>query len=143
MDDAALISDSEEHLWQVLEQIKQICSELGIFINTKKTHIMRLDKGFAWLQTRYRLTDSGHLIKRIKPKRITAERRRSEKLVHKVPKEDFEQQYRSWMQNYKKLLSPRTRQNLDELYRRLLCKYDAPPRKGGKVKMIQREKASL
>lgn len=125
MDDAALISDSKEHLWQVLDQIKQICSELGIFINEKKTHIMRLDKGFTWLQTRYRLTDSGHLIKRINPKRITAERRRLKKLVYKVPKEDFEQQYRSWMQNYKKLLSPRTRRNLDGLYRRLLCKYDA------------------
>lgn len=120
-DDFYIISDSKEELRDILENIKVICNELGIFLNENKTVITRLDRKFHFLQNTYQLTESGHIIEKINKKRLVAMKRKLRKLKikldeGKVTYEMIEQTYRSWVGGYKKYLSKKQLENLDELF---------------------------
>lgn len=120
-DDFYIISDSKEELRDILENIKVICNELGIFLNENKTVITRLDRKFHFLQNTYQLTESGHIIEKINKKRLAAMKRKLRKLKikldeGKVTYEMIEQTYRSWVGGYKKYLSKKQLENLDELF---------------------------
>ena len=120
-DDFYIISDSKEELRYILENIKVICNELGIFLNENKTVITRLDRKFHFLQNTYQLTESGHIIEKINKKRLVAMKRKLRKLKikldeGKVTYEMIEQTYRSWVGGYKKYLSKKQLENLDELF---------------------------
>lgn len=62
MDDSYIISNDKQFLHEMLDKITQIASELGIFINHKKTKIMKINHFFTWLKLRYKLTETGHLV---------------------------------------------------------------------------------
>ena len=120
-DDFYIISDSKEELRDILENIKVICNELGIFLNENKTVITRLDRKFHFLQNTYQLTESGHIIEKINKKRLVAMKRKLRKLKikldeGKVTYEMIEQTYRIWVGGYKKYLSKKQLENLDELF---------------------------
>ncbi len=77
--------------------------------------------------TEYTLTDSGKIIKRINPKRVTTMRRKLKKLAVKVengeiPYENVEGMFRGWMGDFYKLLSKQQRKNLIKLYEDLFDK---------------------
>lgn len=127
MDDWYIMSPSKEELLELLERIVEIAAELGIFINKKKTRIVKISSTYKYLQIKYSLTDSGKIIKRINPKRVTVMRRKIKKLAVKVqngevPYENVENMYRGWMGNYYKLLSKQQRENLITLYEELFDK---------------------
>lgn len=67
----------------------------------------------------YSLTDTGRVIQKINPKRVTCMRRKMKKLVHILAPQDFDQWYRSWFSNYYKYLSKLQRENLTQLYQSL------------------------
>lgn len=124
MDDSYIISKDKQQLHELLSQITKISSELGIFINHKKTRIMKLNHTFSWLKLRYRLTDTGHLVKKINPKTVTRERRKLKKYRHMVDQNkmellDVRNSFKSWLYNYDKLLSYRTKNNMIALYNEL------------------------
>lgn len=124
MDDSYIISKDKHQLHELLSQITKIASELGIFINHKKTRIMKLNHTFSWLKLRYRLTDTGHLVKKINPKTVTRERRKLKKYRHMVDQNkmellDVRNSFKSWLYNYDKLLSYRTKNNMIALYNEL------------------------
>ena len=48
MDDIYIIHEDKKYLKQLLKEIEQICDELGLFINAKKTQIIKLPKGFTY-----------------------------------------------------------------------------------------------
>ena len=48
MDDGYLIHPDKEYLKECLQVIKEICDELGIILNEKKTQIVKLSHGFTW-----------------------------------------------------------------------------------------------
>ena len=126
MDDSYIISNDLDFLHEMLDEITKIASELGIFINHKKTHIMKLEHDFTWLKLRYRLTESGHLVKRINPKTITRERRKLKKyrkMVNRgaVPLTDVQKSFKSWYCNYQKIMSYRTKQNMLKIYHDLFA----------------------
>lgn len=128
MDDTYIISHDKEELHDLLNKITEIAGELGIFINHKKTHIMKLSHTFTWLKLRYRLTASGHLIKKINPKTVTRERRKLKKYRHLVDNgtltaEQVGNFFKAWLANYDKLLSYRSRNNLLALYKELFPKH--------------------
>ena len=75
MDDWYIMSQSKEELVDILEHIMMIGESRGIHINKKKTKIVSLKKSFSFLQIRYKLTDSGKILKKINPNRVTAMRR--------------------------------------------------------------------
>ena len=73
------------------------------------------------------LTDSGKVIKRINPKRVTTMRRKLKKLAVKVKNEEItyenvENMFRGWMGSFYKLLSKEQRKNLIGLYEDLFEK---------------------
>lgn len=124
MDDRIIIHPNKEFLKMVLSEIEVLAKERGIFINHKKTQIVKISHGFTWLKTRYLLTSTGKIIKRIPRDVITRERRRLKKLSKLVAsgiisEEYLKNQYLSWRgdkKNYQSVISIR---NLDKLYRRL------------------------
>lgn len=128
MDDSYIVSNDKKFLHEMLDQITKIASELGIFINHKKTRIMKLNQPFTYLKLRYKLTSTGHLVKRVNPQAVTRERRRLNKyrgLVdnNKMDLEDAKASFKSWYGSYEKLLSFRTRNNIKTLYNELFAEH--------------------
>lgn len=124
MDDSYIISKNKDFLHEMLTKITQIASDLGIFINHKKTRIMKINHFFAWLKLRYKLTETGHLVIKINPKAITRERRKLKKyrkLVNqgRMPLIDVQNSFKSWLGAYDRLLSYRSKSNMIALYNNL------------------------
>ena len=59
-----------------LSDIKQICGELGIKLNTKKTQIVKISRGITFLQRRFVLTETGKVIIKPRPRGIVKMRRK-------------------------------------------------------------------
>lgn len=128
MDDSYIISDDKNFLHEMLNEITKIANKLGIFINEKKTRIMKLNQPFTYLKLRYKLTSTGHLVKRINPQAVTRERRKLKKyrgLVNdgRMSLEDAKTSFKSWYGSYEKLLSYRTRNNMRALYNELFAEH--------------------
>ena len=124
MDDSYIISNDKQFLHEMLTKITQIASDLGIFINHKKTRIMKISHFFTWLKLKYKLTESGHLVVKINPKTITRERRKLKKyrkLVDqgRMPLIDVQNSFKSWLGAYDRLLSYRSKSNMIALYNNL------------------------
>lgn len=82
---------------------------------------------YKFLQIKYTLTDTGKVIKRINPDRVTAMRRKLKKLAIKVGNgeadyDNVENMFRGWMGGHYKLLSREQRKNLIQLYEDLFSK---------------------
>lgn len=127
MDDWYVMNPSKEELLDILQGIYDIANELGIHINEKKTRIVKISGTYKYLQVKYTLTDSGKIIKRINPKRITVMRRKLKKLAVKVENgevlyENVENMFRGWMGSFYKLMSKQQRKNLIALYEELYNK---------------------
>ena len=127
MDDWYIMNPSKEELEDLLENICEIAAELGIHINRKKTRIVKISSKYKFLQIKYTLTDTGKVIKRINPDRVTAMRRKLKKLAVKVENEEadydnVENMFRGWMGGHYKLLSREQRKNLIQLYEDLFSK---------------------
>lgn len=127
MDDWYIMNPSKEELQDLLENIRVIAKERGIHINEKKTRIVKISGTYKFLQVRYTLTQTGKIIKRINPDRVTAMRRKLKKLSVKIqngeiPYEYVEDMFKSWMGGFYKLLSKQQRKNLISLYEDLMGK---------------------
>lgn len=127
MDDSFVISRSKEFLVTLLDKIEAIATEMGIIINRKKTRICKLSQQFQFLQHRYFLTDSGRVVEKINPKRITCMRRKLKKLRKKVDRKeitlkDVEIAFKGWFGSHSKYMSKLQRNNIYELYNTLFVK---------------------
>lgn len=80
MDDGCIIHRSKKKLQKVLYVIKEVCNKLHIKLNTVKTHIVKLSRGFTFLKIRYYLLSSGRILRKIAHDGIKRERRRLKKL---------------------------------------------------------------
>ena len=127
MDDIYIISNSKEELKNLLEEIKVICKNLCIFVHKDKTQIYRIDKGFTFLKIRYRLTETGYLVRRPVKANIIREKRKLKKfknfLINKeMTLHDIEEQYKSWKGNLTKYNCYKSLKNLDKYYDELFSK---------------------
>lgn len=121
MDDIYIIHEDKNYLKQLLLEIHAICLEYGIFINIKKTQIIKISSTFTFLKTRYSLTESGKVIQRLSRDSITRERRKLKKYKElvdcgKMSYKDVENAYKSWRGNVKKYASYHVLKNMDLLY---------------------------
>ena len=121
MDDWYVISSSKEELSDILENVRKIAAERGIFLNKSKTRIVKLSGIYRYLQVRYSLTSTGRIIRRINPKRVTSMRQKLKKLAVKVqngdiPYENVESMFKSWMGGFYRLMSRKQRIELLKLY---------------------------
>lgn len=113
------IHESKEFLQELLEDIIKIANELGITVNTRKTRICKLSEHWRFLQVQYSLTDTGRVIQKINPKRLTAMRRKMKKLAPKLTEKEFTDFYKSWFKNHYKIMSKKQRSNMDTLFNQL------------------------
>ena len=119
MDDSYVISDSKEKLQEIINEIVTIAARIGITVNTNKTRICKLSDYWRFLQVQYSLTDTGRVIQKINPKRLTCMRRKMKKLVSILPPKEFEEWYNSWFRNHYKIMSKKQRENMDTLFQQL------------------------
>lgn len=124
MDDIYIIHKDKEYLKKLLTQIQKMCDELGLFINPKKTQIIKLSKGFTFLKIKYILTDTGKVVERISRDGITRMRRKLKKLRKKLDAgeiafEDVRCAYASWRGDKKHYDSYTTLKNMDKLFNEL------------------------
>lgn len=124
MDDIYIISSNKEYLKQLLSEISEICKECGIFLNQKKTQIIKLSHGFTFMNVRYILTESGHIVKIPDKKNFTRMRRKLKKLKQKVLNDEIpfsyvEEMYSSWRGNMKRFDCYRSLKRMDALYNEL------------------------
>lgn len=119
MDDSYAIHESKEFLEDLLQGIIAIANELGITVNTRKTRICKLSSMWRFLQVQYSLTDTGRVIQKINPKRLTAMRRKMKKVVYKLSEQEFDDWFNAWMRNHYKIMSKQQRENMNTLYAQL------------------------
>lgn len=124
MDDRIVIHPSKAFLKALLHDIEAIAKSLGIFINHKKTQIVKLSHGFTWLKTRYILTGTGRIIRKIPRDVIVKQRRKMKKLAGftkqgEISWHDFERQYKSWRGDKKHYNSYHALRNMDKLFKEL------------------------
>lgn len=119
MDDSYVIHQSKEYLEELLTDIIRIAKDLGITVNTRKTRICKLSELWRFLQIQYSLTDTGRIIHKIHPKRLTAMRRKMKKLAGRLPEEDFANWYNAWFHNHYRNMSKLQRGNMNALYQKL------------------------
>lgn len=119
MDDSYVIHESKEYLEALLQDVIRIANSIGITVNTRKTRICKLSEYWRFLQVQYSLTDTGRVIQKINPKRLTAMRRKMKKLCYVLTPTEFEDWYKSWFKGHYKIMSKLQRQHLDELFKEL------------------------
>ena len=126
MDDRIIIHPSKEYLTELLHEIECIAMQYGLHIHKNKTQIIKLSHGFTFLKTKYILTSSGKIIRRVPRDVVVRQRRRMKKLARFVVDgtmsiRSFKNQYRAWRGDLKrKYQCYHTVKNMDELYKELI-----------------------
>lgn len=123
MDDFILISNDKQYLQICLEQIREHLKERGLELNAK-TSLYRISRGIKFLGFRFILTDTGKVIRLIKPESVKRERRRLRKLVKlakkgKLTKEKVNQCYEAYKAHAERGNTWKMLQRLDEFYKNL------------------------
>lgn len=124
MDDGYLIHKSKEYLRFCLAEIRKLCKELGIKLNEKKTQIVKLSHGFTFLKTRFYITETGKVIRKIYKKSVTKERRKLKSFVPLMAFKvmtyaDVAAAFQSWCAYAKNFNAWHTLQNMYQLYNEL------------------------
>lgn len=119
MDDSYVIHKDKAVLEEVLQGIIQVADSLGITVNTRKTRICKLSSMWRFLQTQYSLTETGRIIQKINPKRLTTMRRKMKKLAPKMTLKEFTDWYQAWFENYYRVMSKLQRENMNTLFEQL------------------------
>ena len=127
MDDIYVLHKDKEYLKNLLNEITAIAKEYGLFINTKKTQIIKLSHGFTFLKIKYNLTETGKIICRLSHDSIVRERRKLKTYAKKLQQgkmtyKDIENAYQSWRGNAAKINSHTSIQQMDRLYNQLFIK---------------------
>lgn len=123
MDDSYIIHESRDFLEQLLQEIVEIARGLGITVNVKKTRICKLSELWRFLQVQYSLTETGRVVHKINPKRLTAMRRKMKKLAPRLSEKEFSDWYNSWIENHYHLMSKIQRSSINDLYNKLKEEY--------------------
>lgn len=119
MDDSYIIHEDKEFLKDLLNDIIQIANKLGITINMKKTRICKLSKNWRFLQIQYSLTDTGRVVHKINPKRLTRMRRKAKKLATFLSEKEFDDWFKSCINGCIRYMSKMQKSNMQLLYKEL------------------------
>lgn len=101
MDDFLIIHPDKEFLMDMIQIIDEESKKLNLVLNHKKTQICRIDKGFRFLKTQIRVTDSGKIVKKPFSGNIKRERNKLKILKEKYDSgelnvENAIGQYKGW-----------------------------------------------
>lgn len=76
MDDSSLIAHGKETVIGYRDGLYKLYEEMGIVVNTKKTQIIKLSRGFTFLKTQFFILDNGRLIEKPDHDNIVRQRRK-------------------------------------------------------------------
>ena len=101
MDDLILIHEDKEWLKECKKKIEEKLQELHLSMNRRKTQIFPITQRIKFLGFSYELKDTGKVIMRVLPKKVSHERRKLKKLVERskaglMTREDVDKCFRSW-----------------------------------------------
>lgn len=137
MDDIFVIGKSKTELTHLLTEIKEKLSELKLEINEKKTHIVKLNHGFTFLQVKYNILPSGRILKRLSHGKIVREKRRLKAFKRMTDRGQMTENdvllcYKSWRGTVVREHNAcrKTLDNLDALYKSLFPVQEEAERKG-------------
>lgn len=122
MDDVYIFGESKEELRELLAGIKEQLAVLGLSVNERKTHIVKLTHGYVFLQLKYRILPNGKILVTPVPAKITRERRKLKAYKRlrdtgKLNMQEIQNAYKSWRQCIIRDCScTRSVLNLDALY---------------------------
>lgn len=125
MDDRIIIHRDKTFLHTLLVEIKAIARTIGVYVHDKKTQIVKISHGFTFLKTKYYLTPTGRIIRRIPRDVVVRQRRKLKKLVifmqeGSLTRQAFENQYKSWRGDKIRYNAHHTLINMDRLYKELI-----------------------
>lgn len=107
MDDGYIIHEDVDRLKEIVRMFEQKCDEFGIILNRKKCHIIKLTKQFVFLKTRFFITESGRVVRRIGRTAIKKERHRLRKFrkfmnMGLMSFEEIYHNFHSWLLSQKR-----------------------------------------
>lgn len=142
MDDGYVLEPDLERIKVIMAAIIEKCHQLGIQINERKTKILPV-KSFTWLKTRFILTDTGKIIRKMSRKSITTQQRKLKKfkawveLGHnpKYPNKPFTLEkarasYISWRGHKERGNCHKVLKRMDRYFTNL---FGVPPKEGVKL----------
>lgn len=123
MDDFILLHPSREYLEQCLEVIKEHLTSIGLELNAK-TRIYPVTDGIPFLGFHFFLTDTGKVIRKIKHKNVSRERRRLRKLVAKakagvMTRREVDMCFQSWKAHARRGNTRNLIRHMDQYYNNL------------------------
>ena len=121
MDDFLIISNDKEYLQRCVAEILEQLTQLDFELNEKKTRIYSLSEGIEFLGFIYRLTDTGKVLKLVRPENVKRERKKLRRLVAKsksdyLPREKVDESYAAWRNHASKGNSYNLLQKMDAYY---------------------------
>jgi len=127
MDDSYIIHQNKEYLQNLLKRLKDLYKKYGIKLNTKKTHIVPLKRGFCFLKTRFYISGTGKIIKKPCRDSVTRERRKLKRQAKlyaqgQISLEAINISYQSWKGSMKHRDARKTVHNMEKLYKKLFNK---------------------
>lgn len=127
MDDMYIICKDRKELESIIEGVREEAAKLGLYINERKTRIVKLSATYKFLQILYSLSDTGKVIKRINPESVTRERKKIKayrRLLDRglIAYPDIEQAVKGWMGDHAKIMSKHQIKHMKTLYKALFGK---------------------
>ena len=121
MDDGYLIHEDKKYLEECLKKIAAKCESLGLKLSLKKTMIIPINKNFQWLKIKFKVTNTGYVVRRIWHKSVVRMRRKLKKFKLKLIKnilclDDIKASYQSWVSHTLILNAYRTVTEMNKLY---------------------------
>jgi len=107
-----------------LEQIKKYLSIRHLKLNKKKTQISKITQPIHFLGFSFRLINTGKVLMRVLPEKVTHERRRLKKLVKRcksgyMTRRDVDECFKSWVAHASKGDCYKLIQSMTEFYNKL------------------------
>lgn len=124
MDDFYLIHEDPEYLAYCMKEIEKKCIELGLHLNVKKTRIVPLRTGFKFLKTKFILTETGAVIRKMNrssPKRMRKKLRTFKRWMEegKFTFDDVNTAYQSWRGHMRRGNSTKVLRKMDKFFNEL------------------------
>lgn len=124
MDDRIILHPDKAYLKELKKEIETLARTMGLFVHPHKTQIIKLSHGVTFLKTKYLLTETGHIVRRIPHDTLTRQRRKMKRLALLVAAGDlsyskFTEQYSSWRGDKDRYDAYVSIRQMDDLYRRL------------------------
>lgn len=119
MDDSYIIHKDKMYLVNLLKDLQEYLKTCGVILNRDKCHIAKLSDTWTYLQTKYTLTNTGKVVRRISGKRLSVFRTKLKKVSTILNNSELEIYFKSWYHSQKQRLSRQQKDNLFKLYNKL------------------------